>query len=70
MQQNPNRKYAIISNVGANQVNLAKEMCASAYGDIPVMSNGNYEIDLHNPFTGEIYAYSPLGTTIFTQENS
>jgi hypothetical protein len=70
MQNNPNRKYALIANVGAAQVNLAKEMAASALGDIPVQPNGNYEINLTNPFTGEIYAYSALGTTIFTQENS
>jgi hypothetical protein len=70
MQNNPNRKYALIANVGANQVNLAKEMAASALGDIPVLANGNYEINLTNPFKGEIYAYSAAGTTIYTQENS
>jgi hypothetical protein len=70
LQANHYRKYAIIANVGANQVNLAKGMAASPLGDIPVLSGGSYEINLTNPFKGDMYAYSPSGTTIFVQENA
>jgi len=70
LQTNKNRKYALIANVGSQQANLAKDMQASAQGDIPVAANGNYEINLTNPFRGEIYAYSTGGTTLFVQENN
>jgi hypothetical protein len=65
---NKMRKYLLVANTGANAVNIAKDMAASALGDIPILSNGSYEITLINPFTGEVYAYSASGTTIFVQE--
>jgi hypothetical protein len=69
-QINKSRKYMLIANTGSATVNISKDMTASATGDIPILPNGAYEISLINPFSGEIYAYSASGTTIYVQENN
>ncbi len=59
---NPGRIYALLVNNGANAIYLGMGKPAEAGRGIPLLIAGsNYEINLTNPFLGEIHAISAAG---------
>lgn len=61
--KNPRRVYALLALVGTDEVYLGFGEPAVADQGIPLLTNGaNYEINLTNPWQGEIYAVAKAGT--------
>ena len=56
LEVNPRRFSALFANVSANTIYLMKGGEALSGRGVPILSNGNYEINLTNPFFGEVYA--------------
>ena len=60
---NPGRTYALLVNDGTDDIYLGMGIPAVANRGIRVNNGGgNYEINLTNPWTGEIYAVAASGT--------
>lgn len=60
---NPRRVYALLVKVGIDEVYLSMGEPATADQGIPLLTSGsNYEINLTNPWHGEIYAVAKTGT--------
>lgn len=61
--KNPRRTYAILVLKGTDEVYLGFGEPAKADQGLPLLTNGaNYEINLTNPWHGEIYAVAKTGT--------
>ena len=60
---NPGRIYALLVNDGTDDIYLGMGIPAVANRGIRLNNGGgNFEINLTNPWTGEIYAVAAAGT--------
>ena len=64
---NPRRIYALIVKTGAEVVRLGMGIPAESGRGIPLVATGSgYEINLTNPWHGEIHAVAESGTPFLT----
>jgi len=68
--KNPTRVYALLINDGTDDIYLGMGIPATANRGIRLNNGGgSYEINLMNPWQGEIYAVAAAGTpTLLIQE--
>ena len=69
---NPQRLYALLVNDGSNPIYLSKGIPAAANRGIRInASGGSYEINLTNPWHGEVHAVCGAGltSTLLIEEN-
>ena len=67
--KNPARVYALLINDGADDIYLGMGIPATANRGIRLnASGGSYEINLTNPWQGEIYAVSAGTPALLVQE--
>ena len=60
---NPSRLYALLVNDGTDDIYLGMGISAIANRGIRINNGGgSFEINLTNPWTGEIYAVAAAGT--------
>ncbi len=63
--KNARRSYCLLAKVGTDEVYLSMGEPATADRGIPLLTSGsNYEINLTNPWHGEIYAVAKTGTPV------
>jgi hypothetical protein len=70
LEDNPKRIWATVVNNGANDCMVHFGEQGNALYGLLLRTGGSMTVDIEHPWTGAIYAFSTLGTTLSYEEMS